>query len=212
MATQYASLTHCMNNEQNAEEKTEGEHHAEAEQIIKKHVIWSLGAGFVPFPILDIAAVTVVQIDMVKQLCRLYHVDYSESKGKTILSTVTGSTLARVGASAVKLIPGIGTLLGWVSMPILSGASTYAIGQALLWHFESGGDLLNLNTEHLKRVYEDNLKKGKEFASKLYKEQKASKKSPTVFEELDELFQLKEKGVITAEEFEAQKQKLLERL
>jgi len=185
----------------------------EAEKIVKAHVIWSIGAGFVPIPILDIAAVTLIQLDMLKQLCRLYEVDYSESKGKATLFTVTGTTFARLGASAIKAIPGIGTILGSVSMPILSGASTYAIAQAVIRHFDSEGDLFDIDVEKFKRVYKENLKKGKEFASKLYNERKASKASSNeVFKKLEELLQLKEKGIITEEEFEAQKQKLLERL
>ena len=186
----------------------------EAEKIVKTHVIWSIGAGFVPIPILDIAAVTLIQLDMLKQLCRLYEVDYSESKGKATLSTVTGSTFARIGASAIKSLPGLGTILGSVSMPILSGASTYAIAQAVMMHFESEGDLFDLNIDTFKQVYKDHLQKGKEYASKLNKERQTAKASSSnsVFKELEKLLELKEKGVISEEEYEAQKQKLLERL
>jgi uncharacterized protein (DUF697 family) len=186
----------------------------EAEKIVKTHVIWAIGAGFVPIPILDIAAVTLIQLDMLKQLCRLYEVDYLESKGKATLSTVTGSTFARIGASAIKAIPGIGTILGSVSMPILSGASTYAIAQAVILHFDSEGDLFNLNIETFKQVYKDHLQKGKEYASKLHKERQTAKASASnsVFKELERLLELKEKGIITEEEFETQKQKLLDRL
>ena len=186
----------------------------EAEKIVKTHVIWSIGAGFVPIPILDIAAVTLIQLDMLKQLCRLYEVDYYESKGKATLSTVTGSTFARIGASAIKSLPGLGTILGSISMPILSGASTYAIAQAVLMHFESEGDLFDLNLDTFKQVYKDHLQKGKEYASKLNKERQTSKASSSnsVFKELEELLELKNKGVISEEEFEAQKQKLLDRL
>jgi uncharacterized protein (DUF697 family) len=186
----------------------------EAEKIVKTHVIWSIGAGFVPIPFLDIAAVTLIQLDMLKQLCRLYEVDYYESKGKATLSTVTGSTFARIGASAIKSLPGIGTILGSVSMPILSGASTYAIAQAVMMHFESEGDLFDLDLDTFKQVYKDHLQKGKEYASKLNKERQTSKASSSnsVFKELEELLELKNKGVISEEEFEAQKQKLLERL
>lgn len=186
----------------------------EAEKIVKTHVLWSIGAGFVPIPFLDIAAVTLIQLDMLKQLCRLYEVDYYESKGKATLSTVTGSTFARIGASAIKSLPGIGTILGSVSMPILSGASTYAIAQAVMMHFESEGDLFDLNLDTFKQVYKDHLQKGKEYASKLNKERQTSKASSSnsVFKELEELLELKNKGAISEEEFEAQKQKLLERL
>ncbi|MCP4106103.1 MAG: PQQ-binding-like beta-propeller repeat protein [Desulfobacteraceae bacterium] len=142
----------------------------QAEQIVRKYVLLSLGGGFVPVPSLDVAAVAAVQLDMLKQLCQLYGVSYSGSEGKTILSVVAGNSLASMGASAIKSLPGIGTVIGAVSMPILSGASTYALAHAMILHFESDGNLFDLDTEKLNRLYKENFKKGREFASKLWKE------------------------------------------
>ena len=116
-----------------------------ADHIVNIHVAWSVGAGLVPIPLLDVAAVAVIQLDMLKQMCRIYNINYSESSGKAMLSTVTGSSLARAGASLVKAIPGLGTVLGGVSMPVLSGASTYAIGYAVIRHLESGGNFLDFD-------------------------------------------------------------------
>lgn len=180
------------------------------ENIIKEHVLWSLGAGLVPIPILDVLAVTAIQLDMLKQLTRAYEVSYSESSGKAMLSAVTGSTFARLGASMLKVIPGIGTILGAVSMPILSGASTYAIGKAVCVHFESGGDFFNINFDNMKQTYHDWMGKGKEVAQSLQRRQKNS--SQDTIKRLEELMQLKEKGMITEEEFERKKQELLSQL
>ncbi|MCP4344489.1 MAG: DUF697 domain-containing protein [Desulfobacterales bacterium] len=149
------------------------ERRTQADKIVKKHVLWAIGGGVVPIPLLDIAAVSLVQVDMLKQLCRLYGVSYSESKGKAILSAVAGSSLASVGASAIKTIPWVGTILGGVSMPILSGASTYALAQAIVLHFESDGNLFDIDLEMVKNVYKENFKKGKEFASNLKKKHDA---------------------------------------
>ena len=180
------------------------------ENIIKEHVLWSLGAGLVPIPVLDVLAVTAIQLDMLKQIARIYEQNYSESSGKAMLSAVTGSTFARIGASMIKAIPGIGTILGTVSMPILSGASTYAIGKAVCMHFESGGDFFNINFDNMKKAYDDFMNKGKEVAQSLQKRQKNS--SQDTIKRLEELMQLKEKGLITDEEFERKKQELLAQL
>src|SRR5262245_34447088 len=101
----------------------------EADQIIKRHVIWAMGAGLIPMPVVDFTAVTAVQTDMLSQLARLYDVEYSNSSGKMFVAALTGSTFARIGASAFKALPGIGTILGGSSMSIMSGASTYAVGK-----------------------------------------------------------------------------------
>ena len=185
------------------------EHTMEADGVIRTHVLWSMGAGLMPVPLLDIAAVTAVQMDMLKQLASLYEVDYSNSTGKEFVSALTGSTLARIGASAAKTVPGIGTFLGGVSMSALSGASTYAVGQVAKGHFESKGDLLEIDPESARKAYSEAFGRGKEFLSGLKKERQASR---DVYEDLEKLGKLKEDGVITEEEFEAQKQKLLERL
>ena len=183
------------------------------EKIIKEHVLWSLGAGLVPLPLIDVAAVTVVQLDMIKQICRSYGKNYSDSEGKVLLSALTGGTLARLGASALKALPGIGTLLGGVSMSIMAGASTYAVGRVAIMHFETGGTLFDIDLNSAKKMYDQEFEKGKDYASNLEKEKKAApSSSDDIIARLEKLAQLKEKGILTDEEFETQKQKLLERL
>ena len=82
-----------------------------------------------PIPLFDIASVTAVQMDMLKQLADEYDADYSSSSGKAFVSALTGSTLARFAASAIKIFPGVGTVAGGISMSVMSAASTYALGQ-----------------------------------------------------------------------------------
>ena len=180
---------------------------AEADEIVRGHVLWSVGAGLMPVPLFDIAAVTSVQMDMLKQLADLYEVDYTSSGGKGFVSALTGSTVARIGASLVKTVPVVGTVLGGVSMSVMSGASTYAVGQVAISHFSSTGGLKDVNLDWAKTAYGDALERGKKLASDL-----AEKKEPSrdAYQQLEKLGQLKEKGVITDEEFEAQKRRLLD--
>jgi uncharacterized protein (DUF697 family) len=182
---------------------------AAAEKIINAHIIWAIGAGLVPVPILDIAAVTAIQLDMLKQLSTLYGVSYTESEGKVWLSALTGSLAARIAANAVKLIPGIGSIIGGVSMSALSGASTYALGQVAIGHFEGSGTLSSINLDAAKKAYEEELEKGKRVAAKMAEEKTGSKDA---FAKLERLSQLKDKGVISVEDYEAMKKKLLDTL
>lgn len=181
----------------------------QADGIVTGHVLWSMGGGLIPLPILDVAAVTFVQLDMLEQLARLYDIEYSASIGRSFITALAGTTVAKLGASAIKAIPGIGSVLGGISMSILSGATTYALGQVAIAQMSSGGSLLNLDLEWAKQAYQEAFEQGKSVASKLEKDKAKSK---NVIETLEKLGELKEKGVITAEEFEAQKAKLLERL
>ncbi len=180
-----------------------------ADKIVRSHVIWSLGAGLIPVPLFDLAAVTAIQIDMLKQLADLYEVDFSQSQGKAFVSALTGSTFAKIGSSLIKAIPGVGTVLGGLSMSALSGASTYAVGHVVISHLESGDGFLDVDIDSAKAAYADAFEKGKDFVSDLKDQEDTGK---DVFKALQELGKLREQGVITEEEFEAQKQKLLDRL
>ncbi|GJM34099.1 MAG: hypothetical protein DHS20C18_31000 [Saprospiraceae bacterium] len=148
-----------------------------AETIIRNHVIFSMGASLVVvIPIADIFAVSAVQMDMVKQLCRVYDISFSETQGKAIVTTLTSSTLARAGArSLIKLVPGIGTVIGGVTTSVFNGASTYALGEVFKKHFESGGTILDFDPERLKKYYKEKFEKGKKMAEQYRKEEAAPK-------------------------------------
>ncbi len=184
-----------------------------ADSIIKNHVVWSMGAGFIPIPIADLVAVSAIQLDMIRQLAKLYEIDFKQTEGKAIISSLTGSGLARLGARAVKFIPGVGSILGGVTLAILSGASSYALGEVFKKHFETGGTFLDFDPSRLKKYYDEKFEKGKEVAKEIQNEQKTKEKnanSSTLIDKLKDLGDMKEKGLITNEEFESFKKKLLE--
>lgn len=201
-----------------------------AEAVIKSSVIWSMGAGLIPIPVADMVAVTAIQTDMLKQLCAIYEVNFSESQFKTLLATLTGSALSRMGAEAVKVIPGLGSVIGGVSMAAISGATTYAVGQVFMNHFEKGGNMQNFDVESFKDFYKKQLERGKAFVEELRKEKTAAESSKPsgsgseqpprsagstnantdeVLDKLRQLSELLDKGLITPEEFKMLKEKLL---
>ncbi|MCA2977347.1 MAG: SHOCT domain-containing protein [Myxococcaceae bacterium] len=178
---------------------------AAADEAIRQHVFWSVGAGLVPVPVADFLAVTAVQLDLIRQLCTLYGVSYEEGTGKVWVGALTGGAVARIGASALKAIPGIGSILGGVSMSIASGASTYAVGQVVKAHLMAGGTMANLDVDRARVKYEAEYEKGKSVA----KDAADDRGAGDVFDKLKRLGELRDSGVITAAEFEAKKAKLL---
>ena len=161
-----------------------------------------------PVPFLDLAAVTAVQMDMLKQLSDLYEADFSQAMGKTFVAAVTGTTFAKMGASALKAIPGVGTFVGGLSMSLLSGASTYAVGQMAIGQLETHGGWSHFDLEQAKTRYQKWFEKGKEYVANMEKKETA----PDILDSIEKLGQLREQGVITDEEFVAKKQALLARL
>ncbi len=142
-----------------------------ADTIIRNHMIWAMGAGLIPVPIADFFAVSAIQLDMVRQIAKLHNIDFSETAGKASITALTGSGLARIGARAVKFIPGVGSVLGGITMAVLSGASTYALGEVFKKHFETGGTFLDFDPGRLKKYYDEKFEKGKEIAKEIKNEQ-----------------------------------------
>lgn len=191
-----------------------------ADKVINSHVLVAMGAGAIPVPIVDVAAVTAIQLDMIRELSYIYDADFSESLGKNIISAVAGSTIAKVGASLVKTIPVVGSFLGGVGMVALSGASTYAMGQVFINHLKSGGIMSNFDFDWAKKMYKEEFEKGKKYASDLAKEGKHKEKAngdtndkmKEVFGAIEQLSDLKERGILSEEEFQAKKEELLKQI
>lgn len=188
-------------------ETNEGKNH-NVESIIKNHVIYSMTAAMIPVPLLDITAVTMIQLDMIKQLAHIYGAQYDRDAGKAIISSLTGATLARLGASAIKAIPGVGTITGISAQVALSGASTYALGIIFEAHFSKKGSIFDLNVDHIKSKYDALVKKGKDVVKKLVDE-KVEQDIPATIAKLKEL---RDAGAISDDDFERTKNKLLEKL
>ena len=163
-------------NEKEKEVRVEDVESEETKEIIannhvKRYMWWSIGAGLIPVPLLDLGALAGVQLKMLHRLSQHYDVAFSENRGKSIIAaligTITTDSLHR-GAftSFIKSIPFIG-IIGAVSMPIYAGATTYAIGKVFIQHFESGGTFLDFDPKKVKNYFATLYEEGKLAASKL---------------------------------------------
>ncbi len=183
-----------------------------ANSVIHNHMIWSMGAGFIPVPIADLFAVAAIQLDMIRQMCKIYDIDFKETEGKAVITALTGSGFARLGARAIKFIPGVGSILGGVTMAILSGGSTYALGEVFKKHFDTGGTFLDFDPSRLKKYYNEKFEKGKEMASSIQKDKKQQDEAVKVndsFTQIQNIVKMKEDGLLTDEEFSALKRKII---
>jgi len=122
-----------------------------AEKLVERFSLWSGAAALIPVPIVDLAAVGGVQVQMLRRISQIYGVPFSENIGKALTASVAGSMIpasSGIGAaSIVKGIPVIGMAIGAIAMPVLSAGATYAIGMAFIQHFASGGTLLDFNPQ-----------------------------------------------------------------
>ncbi len=139
--------------------------------LVKKYMWWSMGAGLIPVPLVDIATVSGVQLKMLNELSKVYDVKFSKNAGKSIISALLGGISADALSksyitSFIKSIPIIG-VVGSVSMPIYSGAATWAIGKVFIQHFASGGTFLDFDPKKVKDYFMNLFKQGQEIAHNL---------------------------------------------
>jgi hypothetical protein len=83
-------------------------------------------------------------------------------------------------ASLAKVVPGIGTATGMVSVSILGGATSYAIGNVFIQHFESGGTLLDFDPKKMREYFTNKLQEGKKVAASLRKSGTPSEKTSDI--------------------------------
>lgn len=139
----------------------------EANRIVKNHVLAGSAMGLVPLPLFDLVALSGTQHNMMEQLCQHYGVDYDRHKLRSVLIAMIGGsvpTLTLVGAgSALKFVPGVGTLGGNATLTLLGGAITYAVGQSFIRHFSAGGSLEDANAKKLSGWFHKEFEHGKSF-------------------------------------------------
>jgi len=172
-------------------------------ELILAHVGAAMAAAAAPVPLVDIVAVTAIQVALVRRLARRYGVQYDAVLGRAAVLAVAGASLARLGASAVKAIPGGGSLLGSATQAALSGASTYALGEVYREHFARSGSLDAFDGEALRSRYREAVERGRRVARTLRRtmrdeeidldERRATR---------DRLERLRRTGVLTQAEFE----------
>jgi uncharacterized protein (DUF697 family) len=133
----------------------------DSEATIKKYMYWSMGAGLIPIPALDVAAVMAIQVNMVAALADAHGQAFSREAGRAFVAALVCGSLPTAMAGPVarllKAIPLIGQTAGALAMPALAGASTYAVGKVFVQHFESGGTFRDFDPEAARGAYAGHL-------------------------------------------------------
>ena len=149
----------------NVAEIASDERKVRARKLVERFSLWSAVAGLLPIPVVDLAAVGAVQIQMLRRLSQIYDVPFSKNRGKAIIASLAGTMIpasAGLGvASAVKSVPVAGTAIGAMTTPALSVGATYVIGMAFIEHFARGGTLLDFEPPDYREFIKTGMKLGK---------------------------------------------------
>lgn len=129
-----------------------------AKEIVKRYALYSAGAGLIPMPLVDFAAITAINVKMVKDLGTLYGLEFSQDRIRPLVgSVIAGYSATQVGygisGSAMKTVPVLGTIAGVAAVPAAGAAVTYAVGRVFIQHFASGGTFLDLDPDKVRAYF-----------------------------------------------------------
>ena len=129
-----------------------------AEEVIKKYAIYSAGAGLIPVPTLDMAAIGGVQLMMIKDLSAVYDVPFENDRVRPIVAAVVAGYAATkvgagIGASVAKAIPLFGQVIGVLSVPAFGAGMSWAVGRIFMQHFASGGTFLDFDPDKVRAFF-----------------------------------------------------------
>jgi uncharacterized protein (DUF697 family) len=144
----------------------------EAGRTVRNYTLGAMGASLVPMPVVDLAAITAIQLKMLHSLSKQYGVSFKKDVGKSIIASLIGGylpyiTATTLASSFIKFVPFIGHGLALVSMPILAGATSYAVGKVFIQHFEAGGTFLDFDPEEVREYFAQQFKEGEKLAAEL---------------------------------------------
>jgi uncharacterized protein (DUF697 family) len=143
-----------------------------AVNTVKRYMWWSMGAGLVPVPVLDLLAVSGVQFKMLAELSKQYGIPFKESRGKAVIGSLVGFVLPHsmsvfLFGTLAKAAPGVGSVAGASAMVVTAGACAWALGNVFIQHFESGGTFLDFDPEAVKEYFKAQFEEGKKVAATL---------------------------------------------
>ena len=176
---------------------TEEERNESIRNVIQ---VCSVAAGAVaiqPFPFVDVALITPIQIAMVQAIGRIHGHKLDRKSVVEILASFGASIVAQnVMLAAVKFVP----FFGWIVGVSMAYALTWAIGEVADHYFRHGRGVPTSELQDMfKRIYRD---------KRAEKEEEVTK-DPTLKERLQQLNDAFESGLIDDDEFQAKKEQIL---
>jgi uncharacterized protein (DUF697 family) len=131
----------------------------QAEEIVKKYAMYAGGAGLIPIPFLDFAAIAGVEIKMLKELADKYTVPFDHDRVRPIVASLIGGYASTklgygIGTTLLKSIPLVGPLLSLFAVPGFGAGLTWAVGRVFIQHFASGGTFLDFDPESVRKHFQ----------------------------------------------------------
>lgn len=134
----------------------------EADRITWRNTLYSTGVALLPFPLADAVILMALQVEMLRDIARLYEVEFKENLTVSLIGTLAGFAGT---AALIKAIPGLGYLLGGAAAVATAGAGTYATGKVFTHHFSQGGTLLDFDPVKSREFFQREFEAGQRLVS-----------------------------------------------
>lgn len=160
----------------NCSKKTERHHiptELRADRIIDNAMAASMGLGLLPLPLLDSAGIMGIQLYMIRELSKTYQIEFSLIRSQAFVTSLIGglgsvSIATGLFGSLVKIIPIIGEIAGALTLPVIAGATTYALGKLCIQSFSQGHQPPVSISQSTRTLFKEYFKKGIEAANSLH--------------------------------------------
>ncbi|MFC4159108.1 YcjF family protein [Chitinimonas lacunae] len=120
-----------------------------AEDIVREHALLAGASMAIPVPLIDTLASFAIQLKLVRRLCQLYSVDFTEHRLRALLAaTVGGVSTGWAAGSALAAVSVASFFTSFVPSAVIASGLTYAIGQVFIAHFETDGTLSDLDPHY----------------------------------------------------------------
>lgn len=142
-----------------------------ADKIVLTNTYWAAGAGLIPFPLADFAAVAAVNVKMLRELSHYYGLDFRVGAARSAVAALAAGASAPwlsfgpVGY-AFKHLPFVGQAFGAIAGPMVAGTLTYAVGRVFTLHFGAGGSFLDFDPARYRNYFNEQLEEGKVHAQR----------------------------------------------
>ncbi len=136
-----------------------------SERIIENAMAASMGLGIIPLPLVDSAGIMRIQLYMIRELSKAYQIKFSLVRSQALVTSLIGglgsvSIATGLFGSLVKLIPVFGGIAGALTLPVVAGAFTYALGKLCIQSFSHGEQAPVSISQATRRSFNEYFQKG----------------------------------------------------
>ena len=137
----------------------------EADAIIRRYALYGTAAGLIPSFGLDVAALTAIQVKMIRELANLYEYDVNDQMIRMSITTgitaLGGRLLTGIATSITKAFSPLKFLIGGATQAALSGFTTAEIGKIYQARMSSGENPADITVSEIVNHIVSQVQEGK---------------------------------------------------